>query len=127
MSRNGQAFHPILDYLRTSKLFTHGLSLKSILVEANYYSINLAFAFCGISCIMSDCSQVEGNLQEGLYSCESIHGAEILYVERDKNIPWNFGITGMHIVNFILLIYFDLLIHSLFSRFFFFPFPFSYL
>jgi len=81
IDRNGQAFHPILDYLRTAKLIPNGLSLKSILVEANYYSINLAHAFCG-------------NLQEGLYMCESIHGAEILYVERDRNIPWLFGITG---------------------------------
>lgn len=61
----------ILDFFRTSRLIhspTSTISLKSILLEANYYSIDLSFAFCG-------------NLIEGVYVSESVNGAEIIYIE----------------------------------------------
>jgi hypothetical protein len=78
IDRNGDYFAPILDYLRCGNLIIPAdLKLEAIFEEASFYSIDLAPGLCG-------------DIKEGLYTSSNW----ILFLDRDPDHPWIFGITG---------------------------------
>jgi len=78
IDRNGKYFEPILDFLRHGDLVVPtDLSLSLVLKEANFYSIDITPGLV--------------NVQEGLYTSSNW----ILFLERDSNHPWMFGVTGV--------------------------------
>jgi len=78
IDRNGKYFEPILDFLRHGDLVVpHDLNLSLVLKEANFYSIDITPGLV--------------NIQEGLYTSSNW----ILFLERDSNHPWLFGVTGV--------------------------------
>jgi len=78
IDRNGTYFKPLLDYLRHGELLVPmNMQLEHILKEADFYSIDVVPGLCG-------------QIKEGLYTSSNW----ILYIQRDHNRPWIFGITG---------------------------------
>jgi len=78
IDRNGRYFEPILDYLRHGNVTLQpNMQLDVLLEEANFYLIDLVPGFCKIN--------------EGLYTSQNW----ILFLERDLEHPWLFGITGV--------------------------------
>jgi len=79
IDRNGTLFQPLLDFLRHGELLIPpNLKLEHVLKEADFYSIDVTPGLCG-------------NIKEGLYTSSNW----IIYLERDQNHPWIFGITGV--------------------------------
>uniref|UniRef100_A0A6B2LAE6 BTB domain-containing protein n=1 Tax=Arcella intermedia TaxID=1963864 RepID=A0A6B2LAE6_9EUKA len=79
IDRNGEYFKPLLDFLRHGELLVPpNIKLEHVLVEADFYSINLIPGLCG-------------NIKEGLYTSSNW----IIFLERDQKHPWIFGITGV--------------------------------
>jgi len=78
IDRNGNYFEPILDFLRHGDLMIpNDLNLSLVLKEANFYSIDITPGLV--------------NVQEGLYTSSNW----ILFLERDLQHPWLFGVTGV--------------------------------
>jgi len=85
VDRNGDLFGPILDFLRTGSLIIPPvISVRAILCEADFYSIDLSHSFCG-------------EIKDGLYVYEASHPDErrLLFIERDPKEYWRFGVTGI--------------------------------
>ena len=82
VDRNGVTFGTLLDYMRTGVLSVPFSvpTFKGILLEADFFSIDLGPAFCD-------------NLVDGLYSESFERG--LFYIERSSEQPWCFGITGI--------------------------------
>uniref|UniRef100_A0A6B2LBT1 BTB domain-containing protein n=1 Tax=Arcella intermedia TaxID=1963864 RepID=A0A6B2LBT1_9EUKA len=80
IDRDGTLFRPLLNYLRTGTLVVNPENLQSIIVEAEFYSIDLVLAFMG-------------NLKEGLY-LEDIY-TNFLCIQRHPERPWCFGVSGI--------------------------------
>ena len=69
---------PILEYLRHGHLrIPDNISINCVLEEANFYSIDIMPGLCGF-------------IREGLYTSSTW----IIYIERDHDNPWLFGISG---------------------------------
>jgi len=80
IDRNGKWFSPILDYLRQGVLvLAADMKIELIMEEAKYYGVDLLPGLCG-------------DIKEGLYTSSNW----ILYIERDPDHPWIFGITGAY-------------------------------
>lgn len=78
IDRNGDYFAPILDFLRHGKLIIpDNMNIEAVFEEAKFYSIDLTPGICG-------------DIKEGLYTSTNW----ILFIERDDDNPWIFGITG---------------------------------
>lgn len=78
IDRNGKWFSPILDYLRQGVLIlATDMKIELIMEEAKFYGVDLLPGLCG-------------DIKEGLYTSSNW----ILYIERDPDHPWIFGITG---------------------------------
>jgi len=84
IDRNGKNFEIILDYLRNGiLLIPPTISLKSVIVEASFYSLSMDSAFLG-------------EIKDGVYG--ELHSGQrtsIVYIERCKDEPWSFGFTGI--------------------------------
>lgn len=87
IDRNGDYFAPILDFLRHRKLIIpDNVNREGVIEEANFYSIDLTPGICG-------------DIKEGLYTSTNW----ILFIERDPDNPWVFGVTGIYFWSFLLL------------------------
>jgi len=84
VDRNGTNFGILLDYLRNGiLLIPPTVSMKMIVLEAQFYSIGLDEAFLG-------------ELKDGVYG--DLHSGQrtsLIYIERCKEEPWRFGFTGI--------------------------------
>lgn len=85
IDRCGRAFEPLLDYLRNGTLIIPPhVSLDSVLLEAQYFLIDISSALSGM-------------LRSGLYSGRNVGGADvaILFVEKDPAFPAQVAVTGV--------------------------------
>lgn len=85
IDRSGRAFEPLLDYLRNGTLIIPPhVSLDAVLVEAQYFLIDISRALSGM-------------LRSGLYSGRNVGGADvaILFVEKDPAFPAQVAVTGV--------------------------------